>query len=221
MAAPDGHITAHPSLSGLGRFQHSLAPFSGAFSVMSRAHRSHSPGVPFHLTARLQGMQPLFTGLEGAVAQLIQQCAERADGELLAYAVMPNHIHIVYVQGTAGLAVYMQPLLTRVAWLMRQRRGVQGHVFERRYRDNACISADHLRNAIAYVHLNPVRAGLCRGVGDYPWTTHFAVCAAAPRRSCVRANAVTVRCPSPCSCACPALPSASTFAATSPELRPR
>jgi REP element-mobilizing transposase RayT len=143
--------------------------------------------VPFHLTARLQGQQPLFVGLEGVVAQLIQQCAERADGELLGYAVMPNHIHTVYVQGTAGLAAYMQPLLTRVSWLMRQRRGVQGHVFERRYRDTACISADQLRNTIAYVHLNPVRAGLCKGVGDYPWTTHLAVCSASetPVRDCL------------------------------------
>lgn len=144
---------------------------------MSRAHRPFSPGVPFHVTARIQGRAPLFAGLEPTVAALIRSCAERADGEVLAYAVMPNHLHLVYVQGQRPLASYVQPLLTRIALLLRRVKGQEGHSFERRFRATACTSADYLRNAIAYVHLNAVRAGLCATAEEHAWSGHADMCA--------------------------------------------
>jgi hypothetical protein len=50
----------------------------------------------------------------------------------------------------------------------------EGFVFERRYRDRPCADPDHLRNAIVYTHLNPVRAGLCSTPDEYAWSSHRA-----------------------------------------------
>jgi hypothetical protein len=92
---------------------------------------------------------------------------------------MPNHIHLVVQQGSRPLAEFMQPILRRIALLVHRRYRREGHVFERRYRDALCADAEHLRNTIAYVHLNPVRASLVLSADEYAWTSHHSFCGSA------------------------------------------
>lgn len=143
---------------------------------MPRYNRPQLPGVPFHITARIQCRERLLSGVEGVVARMIQETHARSDAGLIAYAIMPNHLHIVLQQGGRPLSDYMQPLLRRIALLVRRTHGWEGHVFERRYRESACLTPDYLRNAIAYVHLNGLRAGLANSVDAYEWCSHRAFC---------------------------------------------
>jgi REP element-mobilizing transposase RayT len=140
---------------------------------MARALRPHLPGVPFHLTARLQGRAPLFCGVEHTVARLLGEHSAEAGGDLLAYVVMPNHLHAVFVQGTLPLSRFMQPLLRRLAILVHSRHRSEGHAFQRRFFSTPCTDPEYLRNSIMYVHLNPVRAGYCREPGQYSWSSHL------------------------------------------------
>lgn len=139
---------------------------------MGRTLRPHLPGAPFHLTARIQGREPLLEGLEEAVHLAMLRCAGPAAVRLLAYAVMPNHLHMVAVQGQHPLSWFMHPLLRRTALMVRRLHGGSGHVFERRFFSAACLDADYLRNALTYVHLNPTRAGLCGEPGESRCTSH-------------------------------------------------
>lgn len=45
-----------------------------------------------------------------------------------------------------------------------------GHLFEGRFRAAPIESEDHLAAAREYVLANPVRAGLCAAVADWPWS---------------------------------------------------
>jgi len=128
--------------------------------------------MPFHLTARVQGREALFCGIEPTIVRMITATAPTSDATVLAYAVMPNHLHIVLVQGTKLLRDFMQPLLRRIALLVQRHHKREGHVFERRYNATVCRDPEYLRNAIIYVHLNPVRAGLCADASGYAWTSH-------------------------------------------------
>lgn len=85
---------------------------------------------------------------------------------------MPNHLHLLVQQGNAPLARLMQPLLRRVALLIQHTHGIEGHVFERRFRDKPCPDADYARNAIAYIHRNAMEAGLSEDALRYRWTSH-------------------------------------------------
>ena len=91
---------------------------------------------------------------------------------IFAVAVMSNHLHIVVQQGDRPLAALMQPLLRRLALRVQAAHDLEGPVFWRPYGSQPCLDPHHARNAIAYTHLNPVRAGLCQEPGDYPWTSH-------------------------------------------------
>jgi REP element-mobilizing transposase RayT len=143
---------------------------------MSRQHRHNLPGVPFHLTARAQHREAVFIGLERSVVRLIYECAPAAGVRVLAHAVMPNHLHLVAVQGGRPLGWYMQRVLRRIALVVMRARQREGHVFERRYYSAPCLDATYFRNTIAYVHLNPVRAELCAAPRGYAWTSHGTFC---------------------------------------------
>lgn len=140
---------------------------------MGRRPRSHSPGAVFHLTARTQGGEPWFTPvLRSRVVDYAASAIRRSDATLLAYAIMPNHLHLVLRQGRQRLDRVMQPLLRRSALLVQRSHGLVGHVFERRYRDHACLDPDYARNAVVYTNLNPLRAGLEADPGEYAPSSH-------------------------------------------------
>lgn len=112
--------------------------------------------------------------LRTQIAGLIVHMVGRTDADLAAYAVMPNHLHLILRQGQGELSSVMQPLLRRVAYRVQKHHGFRGTVVERRYRDRPCLSAHHAREAILYTHLNPWRADLCSTDLAYPWTSHGA-----------------------------------------------
>jgi putative transposase len=140
---------------------------------MSRSTRQYINGGVFHITARTQGKSPWFTRrLRGVIVEIIVKGVALSDAKLLAYAVMPNHFHIVIVQGSMTLGTVMQPIMRRIALLIQRSRKSSGHVFERSYRSHACSDPDYIRASIIYTHLNPWRAGLCKDPCDYKWTSH-------------------------------------------------
>jgi REP element-mobilizing transposase RayT len=129
---------------------------------MSRALRPYCPGLAFHVTSRITGHATLFEGSVGpTVPYILADCIGRCDTELLAHAIMPNHLHLIIRQGEDPIFRFVQPVLRRIALLVQKRHRIQGHVFERVFRDKRCRTAEHLRKAIVYTHLNPVRKGLC------------------------------------------------------------
>ena len=85
---------------------------------------------------------------------------------------MSNHLHLVVLQGERPLHSLMQPFLRRIALRVQEAHGVDGPIFWRPYASQPCLDPSYARNAIAYTHLNPVRAGLCADAADYRWTSH-------------------------------------------------
>lgn len=142
-------------------------------AYMGRRRRSYLPGGVFHLTARTLRREHRFTPqLRTVTLSVIAHAAERSRARLLAVAVMSNHLHIIAQQADPPLAALMQPLLRRLALRVQDTHGLEGPVFWRPYASQLCLDPSHVRNAIVYTHLNPVRAGLCEDPADYRWTSH-------------------------------------------------
>jgi REP element-mobilizing transposase RayT len=141
---------------------------------MPREKRQYLPGAFFHLTARTQGRAHWFS--DDAKTRILEYLADAVSEskiELVAHVIMNNHLHAVVRQHAAPLAAFVQPLLRRCALLVRRTCGVDGHVFERRFRHKVCPDPDYLRACILYVHRNPVKAGLCETPAQYPWSSHL------------------------------------------------
>lgn len=140
---------------------------------MGRLRRVYLPGGIFHVAARTIRRERRFTPrLRSAAVTVLVEALPRSGARLLAVAIMSNHLHLVVQQGKRPVQVLMQLFLRRLALLLQHAHGIEGPVFWRPYASVLCADPSHARNAVAYAHLNPVRAGLCDDPADYKWTSH-------------------------------------------------
>jgi REP element-mobilizing transposase RayT len=146
---------------------------------MPRGPRLDAPGVVHHVTLRGIGKLDLFADdddredlcsrLDFLIPELGFCC--------LASAFMSNHVHLVLRSGDAvRISRLMASLCTGYALYFSRRHGWVGHVFQNRFGSSRIGDDAYLRAAIAYVHRNPVDAGMMslEELATYPWTTHSA-----------------------------------------------
>lgn len=88
---------------------------------------------------------------------------------VVGYAVMPEHVHLLLSEpatGSLGLAVQM------LKQTVSRRAGVRGERFwNPRYYDFNVWSAEKIEEKLAYMHLNPVRRGLCGTPTEWRWSS--------------------------------------------------
>ncbi len=104
--------------------------------------------------------------------------ASGMDFRVYAWALMPNHFHLLIEIGYNRLHEIMQRLLGGFSISYNRRHGHRGHVFMSRFKSILVCRDEYLYKLIRYIHLNPVRAGMVDSLSelaDYPWTGHKAI----------------------------------------------
>jgi REP element-mobilizing transposase RayT len=135
----------------------------------------YHPGVavyPYFVTAVTKGRRPIL-GDPRAADLLVSELGQLRDEIgflLLAYALMPDHIHLVVVPGpSTSLSGIMQSLKGRFARHWNQRLGRRGSVWQPRYYESAVRTEAQLIRWLEYVAHNPVQAGLAKSPEEYPY----------------------------------------------------
>lgn len=77
-----------------------------------------------------------------------------------AWALIPNHFHLLLKTGKVPISTVMQKLLTGYAVTFNRRHQRAGHLFQNRYKSILCQEDVYLLELIRYIHLNPLRTGL-------------------------------------------------------------
>jgi REP element-mobilizing transposase RayT len=91
---------------------------------------------------------------------------------LLAWCVMPNHVHVVVeqIQGwSLGQTVRSWKLFTTRA--LNELHGSRGAVWAPDYFDRYMRDEDHLQQTIGYVENNPVKAGFVGALEEWPFSS--------------------------------------------------
>ncbi|MBP6014639.1 MAG: transposase [Alphaproteobacteria bacterium] len=140
---------------------------------MARLARAVAPGVPHHITQRGNRRQQVFFNAEdyaAYVANLAARC--RAEGvEVLAYCLMPNHVHLILVPPHEdALSAVLSRLHRDYARRINFRAGWRGFLWQGRFASFA-MDDDYLLACARYVELNPVRARLVVHPADWPWSS--------------------------------------------------
>jgi hypothetical protein len=98
-----------------------------------------------------------------------------SDTACFAWALLPNHFHLVLRPNRDRLATVMRRLQTGHAVSFNRRHKRSGHLFQNRYQSIVCEEEEDLLKLVRYVHLNPVRARLVldlESLDRYPWSGH-------------------------------------------------
>jgi REP element-mobilizing transposase RayT len=90
-----------------------------------------------------------------------------------AWALIPNHFHLLLRTGSLPLAKVMQRLLTGYAAYYNRRHRRYGHLFQNRYKSILCQEDTYLLELVRYIHLNPLRAEI---VSNMEELDHYRYC---------------------------------------------
>jgi REP element-mobilizing transposase RayT len=142
---------------------------------MPRPHRFWVPGGIYHITARGNNRQPIF--LDGSDYQQylleLRRCRDELSYRLLAFALMPNHVHLVMAAfPETSLSEVMHRVATSYTRYFNGRYGRVGHLYQGRFYSSFVNRDAYLLEVTRYVHLNPVRARFSQQPGDYPWSSY-------------------------------------------------
>jgi REP element-mobilizing transposase RayT len=117
-----------------------------------------------------------------AYLDLLGYVVRRFKWRCLAYCLMGNHVHLLIRTPLANMGRGMHHLHSFYAHDFNQKYARVGHLFQSRYGSNRIWTPDRLRTAVDYIAENPVAAGICRDVSDWPWSSHAVLAAGdAPR----------------------------------------
>lgn len=95
-----------------------------------------------------------------------------------AWALIPNHIHLLLRTGITPITTVMRRLLTGYAQQFNRRHDRHGYLFQNRYKSFLCETDPYLLELVRYIHLNPIRAGIIdtmEALDKYPKTGHAVI----------------------------------------------
>jgi putative transposase len=131
------------------------------------------PGTPHHVTQRGNRRQPTFFGDADYIAYLAlaAEAFRRAEVEVWAYCLMPNHVHLIAAPSRpAALALAVGATHVRYTRHINLRERWTGYLGQGRFASFP-MDENYLRQCVRYVGLNPVRAGLVARAIDWPWSS--------------------------------------------------
>jgi len=144
---------------------------------MTRQARIDAPGALHHIICRGIELRQIFaddSDRDHFVERLANVLLETSTG-CFAWALIPNHFHLLIRTGDAPVSMIMRRLLTSYALHYNRRHRRSGHLFQNRYKSILCQEDPYFLELVRYIHLNPVRANIIsdfRGLDHYPYCEH-------------------------------------------------
>jgi len=144
---------------------------------MPRQARLDAPGVLQHVMARGIERRKIFWDDKdrSSFLERLAIILEETQTQCYAWALIPNHFHLLLRIGQTPLSTVMRRLMTGYAVTFNIRHRQSGHLFQNRYKSVVCEEENYLLELTRYIHLNPLRAKLVedlKSLDKYPWSGH-------------------------------------------------
>jgi putative transposase len=142
---------------------------------MPRGSRIDAPGALHHIMARGVDRQEIFKDKEDYTAFInrLGDLLIETKTSCYAWALIPNHFHLLVRTGNIPVSHLMKRLLTGYAVVFNRRHNRSGHLFQNRYKSILCQEDTYLLELVRYIHLNPLRARL---IEEYKRLAGYAYC---------------------------------------------
>ena len=144
---------------------------------MPRKARIDAPGALHHIIARGIDRKKVFddNADRDFFIERLGLIIGDTGTQCFAWALIPNHFHLLLKTGATPIATVMKRLLTGYAMHYNRRHKRYGHLFQNRYKSILCQEDTYLLELVRYIHLNPLRAKMVedvKGLDNYPYGGH-------------------------------------------------
>ena len=146
-----------------------------------RTARVAPGGMVFHVLNRGVARMQLFEKAADyqAFEQVLRDTLDQSPMRICAYAVMPNHWHLLLWPECDGeLTAFMQRLTITHVRRWQEHRGYAGlgHVYQGRYKSFPVESDEHFWVVARYVERNALRANLVLRAEEWRWSSLWQRC---------------------------------------------
>ena len=142
---------------------------------MARLSRLSLAGYPHHVIQRGNNRQLIFATVADyqVLLEMLHTNAQKFDIAIHAYVLMSNHFHLLATPKTdKALPQMMQAVGRSYVRYFNDLQGRSGTLWDGRYRSTLIQADRYLLACMAYIDLNPIRAGVVTQAKDYPWSSH-------------------------------------------------
>ena len=129
---------------------------------MPRQSRIDAPGALHHVIGRGIARGTIFEDDQDRsyFIDRLSTIVKESETRCYAWALIPNHFHLLLRTGNVPLATVMRRLLTGYAITYNLRHRRWGHLFQNRYKSILCQEEPYFLELVRYIHLNPLRADI-------------------------------------------------------------
>jgi putative transposase len=153
---------------------------------MARPLRIEYPGAMYHITSRGIDRRDIFNCDKDRehLIQLLKEGADFFKVDVIAYCLMPNHVHFLLRTTKANLSRFMQRLNVAYTRYFNYKYKRVGPLLQGRYKAILVGSDEYFMVLSRYIHLNPVKvkdvAEKCIHeqkyiLGSYKWSSYAGV----------------------------------------------
>ena len=128
----------------------------------------------YHTISVTRARAPIFSDPENAqiVVDAIRHASHAQRAYVLAYAVMPDHLHLLIVpRGDTTISSMMQQIKRFSAKEINARRAERGSIWQQSFFDRIIRDDAHLSATIAYIEHNPVSAGIVQEASEFRFSS--------------------------------------------------
>ena len=147
---------------------------------MPRRSRIDAPGALHHIIVRGIERKTIFKddADRDNFLERLKNILTYSDTSCFAWALIPNHFHLLLRTGRVPISTVMKRLLTGHAMYFNRKHNRVGHLFQNRYKSILCQEDAYALELIRYIHLNPLRAKILpdlKSLDKYTYSGHAAI----------------------------------------------
>ena len=141
-----------------------------SYNDLRRGRRS-TEGQVYLVTAATLHRQPFFSNFAVAciAARAIAQSGRNGDWLLIAWVIMPDHVHLLVQLGQCRLGQAVGRLKGRSSRAIGLAMQGSGPVWQPGFHDRALRREESVEVVARYICANPLRAGIVASLRDYPF----------------------------------------------------
>ena len=142
---------------------------------MARIARQNLIGNYFHIMVQGIAKESIFPDnkTKGYYLSCLEKTKSKKNVHIFAFCIMDNHAHLLLsAENITLIAEYMKIVNTEYARYYNSENNRIGYVFRDRFRSEVIRNEKYLVNCLAYIHHNPVKAGIVKNAEEYDYSSY-------------------------------------------------